>query len=237
MDNGGDDGESAQHQRLWPSGSYLNLLSARARQAVLAEGALYAYEPGDLLLREGDQAAHLLLILSGLVKVTGVTANGHVTLLTIRAAGDLVGELGVLDDRPRSATVTAVGRVTARVITHDAFVALFRREPEVVMALMRSLSFKLRSANRVRVEQAGSPVSVRLARALVELAASYGEALGEHVAITVPLSQSDLAGLVSSSEAAVAKALRQLRESGVIETGYRRLLVRDLDALEQLAAE
>jgi CRP/FNR family transcriptional regulator, cyclic AMP receptor protein len=219
----------------WPSGSYLGILSAHARQALLQAGFARSYLPGEQILTEGEHATHLFLIQDGLVKVTAVTVDGRVSLLAIRAIGDVVGELGALDGAPRSATVTAVTAVTARVIPQDEFVGLFRDDPQVALALVAAVGGKLRAATRARVDVGGYPLSVRLARALVALADSHGEATKDGVAIAVPLSQEDLASLVSSSPAGVARALRQLREEGIVNTSYRHLTIRDLAALSQLA--
>ncbi|GAA2101571.1 Crp/Fnr family transcriptional regulator [Kitasatospora saccharophila] len=219
----------------WPTGSYLGLLSASSHQALMLAGRVAVHSAGEVLLREGERASHLFLIEEGLVKVTSMTEEGHVSLLAIRAAGDVVGELAAVDGAPRSATVTAVGTVRARAIQHSEFVRLFRQEPQIALALVAAVAGKLRAATRARVDTGGYPLQVRLARALVELAETYGEPTENGVAITVPLSQEDLAALISSSMAGVTRSLQQFRKNGLIDTSYRRLTVLDLDALSDLA--
>lgn len=228
-----------RHQPMddpWPAGTYLGLLPKRARQALLRAGRAMDFQPGSPIIRQGEHASHLFLIEEGLVKVSSTTAEGHVSLLAIRAAGDVVGELAAIDGAPRSATVTAVGTVRARVIHHDEFVRLFREQPEVALALVTAVASKLRAASRARVDTGGYPLHVRLARTLVELAETYGEPAERGIAITVPLSQEDLAALISASTAGLTRSLRYLRERGLIGTSYRRLTVLDLDGLSDLAA-
>ncbi|WAL73023.1 Crp/Fnr family transcriptional regulator [Kitasatospora sp. YST-16] len=219
----------------WPAGSYLGLLSEPSRQALMRAGRVSVHAAGETIVREGERTSHLFLIEQGLVKVTSTTREGHVSLLAIRAAGDVVGELAAIDGAPRSATVTAVGTVRARAVRHSEFVRLFREQPQIALALVAAVAGKLRAATRARVDTGGYPLQVRLARVLVELAETYGEPAGNGVAITVPLSQEDLAAIISSSMAGVTRSLQQLRRNGLIDTSYRRLTVLDLDALSDLA--
>ena len=74
---------------------------------------LWHMSPGLVLIREGDPGTAVYLLLAGSVKVTGATDEGG-SLLAIRVGGDLVGELAVLDGRPRVATVTTPGPVLSR---------------------------------------------------------------------------------------------------------------------------
>jgi|HubBroStandDraft_2_1064218.scaffolds.fasta_scaffold19146_2 hypothetical protein len=96
-------------------------------------------------------------------------------------------------------------------------------------------AFSLRFANERRVEFAGYDAQTRVARVLRELAAAYGERSGNRVTLNWPLTQTELASLSSVAEPTVQKALRRLRESGVIATGYRSLTIQDLSELNELA--
>ena len=74
-------------------------------------------------------------------------------------------------------------------------------------------------------------IAARVAGRLVELADRFGEAVPDGVRISVPLSQDELAGWVGASREAVAKALRVLRDRGLVTTGRRTMTVLDLDGL------
>ena len=73
------------------------------------------YHKHRVLLRQGDEGRHLLLLTRGVVKITASTESGTDTLLGIRVAGDVVGEMAAFEDRPRSGTVLACGEVAARI--------------------------------------------------------------------------------------------------------------------------
>ncbi|GAA3308369.1 hypothetical protein GCM10020219_009520 [Nonomuraea dietziae] len=74
-----------------------------------------------------------------------------------------------------------------------------------------------------------------MATRLVELAERYGEQTSTGLRVALPLSQDELAGWTGASREAVSKALRTLRDRGLIETGRRRVVVHDLDGLRRRA--
>jgi CRP/FNR family transcriptional regulator, cyclic AMP receptor protein len=215
-----------------PRGSFLGGLPASARTAMLVLGTAMDFAPGTMLLREGDRGSHVLVLVKGLVKVTATSPEGHLSLLAIRTAGDLVGELASMDNEPRVATVTAAGAVRARVVSRADFLRFLTRYPDVALAVSGSVGAKLRWATRRRVDFGAHDVHVRLARVLVELVTAYGTENGE---IGVPLTQPELAALVGAAEPTVHRALAHLRKENVVTTGYRRVVVRDPVRLEAIA--
>lgn len=199
---------------------------------MLALGATKDYAPSTVLLREGERGSHVLVLVKGLVKVTATSPEGHLSLLAIRTAGDLVGELASMDNEPRIATVTAAGPVRARVVSQAEFRWYLTRHPDVALAVSGSVGAKLRWATRRRIDFGAHDVHVRLARVLLELATTYGIKDGE---IGFPLSQPELAALVGAAEPTVHRALAYLRKEDIVATGYRRVVVRDHARLEAVA--
>jgi CRP-like cAMP-binding protein len=139
----------------------------------------------------------------------------------------LIGDVSAIDGRPRSASVIALESVTAVAVATSRFVALLETEPAVALSLLKSLAHRLRDADDKRRQHAGLDATARVASRLVELA-EIGEVL--------PLTQDDLSGWTGSSLEATAKALRALRDAGVIVTGRKRIEVVDLDGLRRFAA-
>jgi CRP/FNR family cyclic AMP-dependent transcriptional regulator len=220
----------------WPTRSLLGRLSPPARRELLDLGTEVRFDADAVLLRQGMNDRHVLLLLSGLTKVTAVVENGETSLLAVRAGGDTVGEMAAMDgSAPRSATVTTCGPLTARMLTDGVLRELLVRRPEVSMALTAVVADRLRWANRRRLEFRGYPVKTRLARALVELAASYETPRADGVVIEIRLTQPELATLVGAAETTVHKVLRELREEDLVETRYRATVIRDLPRLRRLA--
>ena len=94
---------------------------------------------------------------------------------------------------------------------------------------------KLRSATRRRVDFGSREVRIRLARVLLELTTAYGTATRDGVEIGVDLTQPELAALVGAAEPTVHRALAGFRRTGLVRTGYRRVVVLDRVRLETVA--
>lgn len=176
------------------------------------------------------------MILRGCVKVLGDTRDGHTTLLAIRASGDVIGELSAMDGRPRSATTITAVPTVSRSIGIVPLQAYLSAHPSAALAMHRSIAEKLRQATRLRIDLGGAPVLVRLARVLYNLSA-YGRPTREGLLIEVPISQGELAALLGAAEPSVQRSLAELRRRGMIMTGYRKLVITDLDVLRRLAVE
>jgi CRP-like cAMP-binding protein len=228
-------GSHDPRRQTWPPGSLLGGLADDERRALLALGTLREYEPGSVLLREADRSTHVLLLLDGFVKITASTADGKLALLAIRVGGDVIGEMAALDGAARIATATAAGAVLARVVSQHDFHVFLERHPLVSVAISSAVVAKLRWATRRRVDFGALEVRVRLARVLLELLDSYGEntTAGRHIGVS--LTQPELAALIAASEPAVHKVLADLRSGGILATGYRRLIVKDIPSLRRLA--
>ena len=144
--------------------SRLDELAAHARKLSLA--------PGQTLLREGEEGDDVLLVIEGEASVS----VGGMLIGTI-GPGDCVGEMSLLDNAPRSATVMSVGPLRALVIPAERFRGLLHAEPAVNMRLTTTLTARLRSAQSGWAGLAGDP-DVLLA-ALLDLQDSHDPAVAE----------------------------------------------------------
>jgi CRP-like cAMP-binding protein len=219
----------------WPSSSLLSSLDQASRERLLEAGTTTQYRAGQILVREGETSSFVIALLDGVVKATGVTSEGKQALLAIRVGGDIVGEFAALDDRPRSATLTACGVVVGCVIRQADFLAILKRDPPLAQAVNRSILAKMRSADERRIDFAGYEAPIRLARVLRELATRYGDLSDDQVTISWQLTQPELASLAAVAEPTAQKVLRKLREQGIISTGYRSLTVLNLSELGRIA--
>jgi CRP-like cAMP-binding protein len=246
--------------------SFLSRLAPADRGALLALGVERVFEPGAVLLREGDGGSFLVVLLVGWCAVWLPTERGGRVILGLRGGGELVGELAALDPHPRSATVGALGRVRVVVVPGERFRRYVAERPAVAALVLAQLADRLRGADHERRALASFTVLRRLCVRLVELAdrtgtgvAGGGDAAvgggaaaraaaegagvaggggvgGGPVAIRLPLPQSDLAAAIGATREAVAKALRLLREQGLVRTGPGTLVVLEIEPLRLLAA-
>lgn len=197
------------------------------------------YPKHRMLLREGDGGRHLLLLTKGVVKVLASSESGSDILLGIRVAGELVGEMSVFEERPRSGSVIACGDVSARIIPLEVLERFIARHPETTKALMATLSARLRWANQRRIDSRSYDAPIRLARVLVELGRAHGRTpLGgpaPRQVLGVTISQSELASLCGLALPTTEKALASLSREGLVERSYRRITLCDLPSLVAFA--
>jgi CRP/FNR family cyclic AMP-dependent transcriptional regulator len=204
----------------------------RRMSELLPSGRTVEFRPRDTLFSEGEESDHIAIILGGIVKITMLTSTGREALLGLRGAGEIVGELGALYGSPRSATVRALDHVQARLISASSFRQRLHDHPDALFALLEAVIRRLREADRRRLEFTGFDVQERVSLLLAELARTHGERGADgSVAIGLRLSQEEVAGATSASREAVAKALRNLREQGIVNTARQRIVVLKPEAL------
>jgi CRP-like cAMP-binding protein len=227
------DGSPGDEAGSWPPGSFLGRLPPSLRAEFLELGVRRTCQPGEPILMEGERSTHVFLIVEGRVKVTARADDGGYALLAFRGTGDTVGELAATDGQPRVATVSAVGKVEARQISSEEFNGYLSRSPDASRVAREALIMRLRSATQRRIDIAGCDVRVRVARVLVTLSRDYGTQTpsGPSVALTQP----ELGQMAVAREAAVQKALGDLRSQGIVATGYRTITICDEVRLWQVA--
>jgi len=219
----------------------MSRLSDEASDELLNLAAGRSHPPGAVLIRQGADGEHVYVLrrasrsTSAFVKVTAHLENGTEALLGIRIGGDIVGELAVLGHRERVATVTTCSALIAHAVPADAFMAFLSRRPDAWAAVGLMIADRLDWANRRRLDYAGHDVSTRIARVIVDIIDLYGYQLAGGHFHGVSLSQPELGSLVGASKESTAKAIRGLREMGLIETRYRRVIVSDVASLRSVA--
>lgn len=212
-------------------------LSAPDQAAVRAIGTERSYEAGSTLAHEGELPTHTMVILDGRVKVGRDTADGKERIIELRSSGDLIGELGLFDDRPRIAKMVAVDEVRVLVIDAKRFLELLAERGTIAVVVLASVSEKLRQATDRRLSWGTSDTLTKVSGRLVELAGNAGNGSGEVVEIRSPFTQQELAEWVGVSREAIVLALRELRNRGVIETGRRTIRLLDIDQLRAIATD
>lgn len=215
-------------------GTFMDMLDGGAWDALRGRGRPQEFRPGSVLLYEGQVAAPVVVVVEGLVRVSALSCDGRELVLAFRGPGSILGELAALDGGRCSATVTAIDDVRVIALTSAEFHDFLRAQPDAGIVLLRLLVHRLRDADRKRVEFAALDTPGRVAARIVELADRFGQPQPDgSIAITLTLSQEELATWVGSSREATVKALAQLRGLGLVETARRRILVHDLPALRQ----
>lgn len=106
------------------------------------------FDTGDVLFREGDAGDEAYLIRSGYVSIVKVEGEKHVEL-AMRGPGEIIGEMALIDDKPRSATVLAKEPVEVEVLSRTALKRMMSELPEQVGMIVHQLLQRLRDANEL----------------------------------------------------------------------------------------
>jgi CRP/FNR family transcriptional regulator, cyclic AMP receptor protein len=164
----------------------------------------------------------LFIILSGKVKVHNETPEGREDVLALLAAGELFGEMSLLDGRGRSADVTTLEPTEVLILTREAMMECIYRSPRIAINLLATLAGRLRLANDTIRDQKTLDAPGRMAKQLLVLARQHGVSTPLGVEIGTRLTQSDLAGLIGVTRETASKILSEYRSLGWLEIDKQR---------------
>ena len=119
-------------------------LSNEALEAVAAKTTLRRFSVDEVLMRKGDPADSFYLILEGHLKIVTTDARGDEIIINKVGPGETIGELALVDERPRSAGAVALENVEALEMTKDAFFSLLDQRLDVSLGILRGFSHRLR---------------------------------------------------------------------------------------------
>jgi CRP-like cAMP-binding protein len=199
---------------------------------VLAMARRRTFGRGEVVFHEGDPADSVHLIAKGRFAVRVTTPLGETATLAIRGPGEAFGELALVSDSPRSATVAALEPAETHSLFRREFDELRREHPYVNRVLVAILAASLRRMDELIVEAFYVGAEKRVLRRLRDLASVYGNG---SATITVPLTQEDLAGLAGTSRATVNRVLREEESRGTVTLGRGKTVVLDLEKLSRRA--
>jgi CRP/FNR family cyclic AMP-dependent transcriptional regulator len=217
--------------------TFLEALTTPERDALLAAGRLRRWSAGDVLFREGDAAASALVIVTGLVKIHKHGRGGEELILALCGPGDLLGEVTAVQGATRSADASALQDVEAVAVAVADLRMFLTQHPRLALVLLELVLGRLRLADQRRLEFATAESLPRVTSRLLELAQRFGVTAADGtLAVDMPISQEELASWAAASKESTARALRTLRELGLIETHRKRLVVLDKERLRQHAS-
>jgi CRP-like cAMP-binding protein len=198
-------------------------------------GGARRYRRGEALFSEGDIADRVFMLESGWVIVRSAAANGDDVVLGLRGPGEILGELSILDGKPRSATAIAVADLEAVVTPAEHLIRTLERDPAANRELLIVIADRLREADRRRLEFATKDALGRIATRLLELAERFGEEVADGVRIDLPLHQEDLASWCGASRESTVRAMRTLRRLGIVTTARLAVIIHDDEGLRRAA--
>ena len=175
------------------------------------------------IMAGGDPTDSLYIVLSGRLKVMMSDAEGKEVILSILGPGEIFGEMGLIDDEPRSATVVTIEPCELLSLAKRDFKKSLAENFEMSMAVMRGLVRRLREADRKIGSLALLDVYGRVARLLLDMSENVN---GEKV-VTKRLPKQDIAKMIGASREMVSRVMKDLQLGGYIEVQGAKILLRE----------
>ena len=191
------------------------------------------FEPGATIFQEGDKGEALYIMAKGLVKLSKVDLGGHEKTLAILQPPEFFGEMALLGQTTRSATVTTLNEVHCYLLFNDDFRRLISDYPAMNLNLTSTLAARLRGMDDESQVLSYQDAQGRVAYVLLRLYRGGVVDLAEDRAL-VRLTHQELANLAGTSRETVTRALKALEGEGVIETRPKEVFITDPEGLEEI---
>jgi CRP/FNR family cyclic AMP-dependent transcriptional regulator len=197
-------------------------LSDEQAEVLKGRSRIRSFAPNTIVVNEGDDGSSLFVVQSGSLKVFLTDNVGREVTLSLLDPGDYFGELALLDDAPRSASVIALIRSEVLQIPRVAFLALIEAHPACMQIVVRNLVGRIRTLTESVRSLALVDVFGRISRIFDSLAVEE-DGVG---IIDRRLTQQDLANMVGASREMVNRILRDMVSGGYVEIEPQRIILR-----------
>jgi CRP/FNR family transcriptional regulator, cyclic AMP receptor protein len=187
---------------------------------------------GSYVIRAGEETDALYIILAGRAKVLIPDDDGNEVILSVIGPNEFFGEMGLLDDQPRSASVETLEACEMLRISRSAFLNCLKDNFDAAMLIIRNLVKRLREADRKIESLALIDVYGRVARLLIEMAKPVE---GQWIIEKAPPKQ-EIARMIGASREMVSRVVKDLNEKGVIRADKRKIYVLDRQSMGRRSA-
>ena len=185
------------------------------------------YAAGQVLFHMGDEGGSLHVITRGRLKVVIPSPMGDEVILAILSAGDILGELSLIDGRPRSATAEALEDTESVSLSRQAFLRFLSLRFEAVLQVLNVLAHRLRSTDALLADAHFLDLQPRLARKIIELARCFGTREEDNIRVDLRLTQKELAAMVGATRESVNKQISLLRKSKLLRFKDQQITILD----------
>jgi len=191
-----------------------------------------SYPRNAFILRAGEETDALYIILSGRVKVLIPDEEGHEVILSMIGPHEFFGEMGLLDELPRSASVETLEPCEMLRLSKAGFTGILKDNFELAMLIIRNLVKRLRDADRKIESLALIDVYGRVARLLIDMAEHVDD---KWIVERAPPKQ-EIARMIGASREIVSRVVKDLQRKGLIRAEKRRIYVLDKQSMQRRAS-
>jgi CRP/FNR family cyclic AMP-dependent transcriptional regulator len=221
-------------QRLLGTCSLFSGLSSEERRLIVARAKLRDVLAGQTIFSMGSAGNSMMAVLSGSIRISIPSASGKEIVLAILQAGEVFGEIALLDGKDRTADAKAMTDCHLAVLERSEVLALLERNPSAWLKVVEVLCERLRRTDQQISELALLQLPVRLAKALLRLADA--STVTSTRGIEVQLSQRELGNFVGASRESVNKCLGDWQRAGILRIEENIIVLTDQASLKALAS-
>ena len=200
-----------------------------ARRELAGHAHRRGFDTGEPIFHVGAPGQSMVVILNGTVRVSLPGPRGKGVILADLPAGELLGEVALLDGKERSADATALTKCELVVLERRDVVAFLEKRPDVCLKLLELMCARLRKSDQRMSDIAFLELSVRLAKVLLDRTGRAG------AKAKLSLSQAELASMIHATRENVNRCLRNWQRQGIVDLDERWIVILQREALGAIA--
>ena len=199
-------------------------LNEKELEPIVEKSAKKQLLRGDVLFRENDKPFSLFLVETGRIAIVNKSFIGKESVIALMENGDLFGEMGLFDERGRSAEARALEESCVIEVPYEPINKLYEENPSQLWEVVTMLVNRLRNMDEVLADSVFLDVTGRTAKRLLEISDNEDE-------FSLPVTQEELAGMGGASRERVNKAIASFIKLGWIEQFDRTYRILDREQL------
>ena len=188
----------------------------------------------EVVLQKGGHGDGLLFLLSGQLQVVDVTEDGRTIGLRMLAPGDFFGEIALINNSKRTASIVATSDVLVGFLPAATALHLFAHSPSVATGMLRHLAEKIQRDSEFRSLLSINNTARRIYTYLVLIQEHQQSEPGAPVVVENLPTHQDIANMINTSRETVTRALAALAQQGIVQKDNHRLIIVKPDALHKL---
>ena len=186
---------------------------------------------GEPIYLPSQSADGVLLVASGRVKICHATPEGKQSIIDFVDAGEVFGELVLLDSQQRDEYAETTEKTTIILIPKRELQALIHKYPRIVLGVTKLIGLRRQKVERRLKNLLFRSNRERVIHLLLELSEKYGEKHPDGIGLKIRLSHQEMASVIGSTRETVTVVLGQLQSDGLIEIARRRIIIKNLQRL------
>jgi CRP/FNR family cyclic AMP-dependent transcriptional regulator len=224
-------------RRLLLTSPLFDPLPSEAVDEIVAQATEKFVRRGQTVLQKGDEGSYMVAVLSGRIRISATSPEGREVTLNMIDAGEIFGEIALLDGKSRSADATALEDSNLMLVERKQFLPFLTSSNALALRVIDVLCERLRDTSETLGNFAMLDLPARLARKLLSLTAEYGQPVNGQIRLEIRLSHTDLGRFVGSSRESVNKQMRAWEKEKIVARDGGRIAVCKPAALRRIAGQ